>query len=66
MAERSVNAAASRKVELAIGDLEALSVLPCVAVQYLSRILEGRFSPRSIGDIVACEPALAARTAQLA
>jgi len=66
MAERSANAAASRKVELAIGGLDSLSVLPCVAVQYLSRILEGRFAPRSVGDIVACEPALAATILSLA
>ena len=66
MAERSVNGAASRKVELAIGGLDALSVPPCIAVQYLSRILDGRFSPRSVGDLVACEPALAAAVLSLA
>lgn len=66
MAERSANAAASRKVELAVGELDALSVLPCVAVQYLSRIIEGRFSPQSVGEIVACEPALTATVLSLA
>lgn len=65
MAERGVNAAASRKVELAAGELEALSVPPCVAVQYLSRILEGRFSAGSVADIAQCEPALAARILSL-
>jgi len=60
MAERSVNAATSRKVELATGGLDALSVPSCVAVQYLSRMLPGRFSPTSAQDIIACEPALAA------
>ena len=40
---RSVNAIASRKVELAIGQLEALSVPPCIAVQYLSEIQQERF-----------------------
>jgi len=66
MAESSVNAAASRKVELAIGGLDALSVPPCVAVQYLATILPGRFSPSSVLDIVACEPALAATILSLA
>lgn len=66
MAERSVNAAASRKVELAAGELEALSVPPCVAVQYLSRMLEGRFSAGSVADLAACEPAMAARVLSLA
>ena len=66
MAQRNVDAAASRKVELAIGELDALSVPPCVAVQYLSKILQGRFSPTSITDIVECEPALAAELISLA
>jgi len=65
MAERSVSAAASRKVELAAGELEALSVPPCVAVQYLTRMLQGRFCASSIADIAQCEPALAARVLSL-
>jgi len=65
MAERSVSAAASRKVELAAGELEALSVPPCVAVQYLTRILQGRFCAGSLADIAPCEPALAARILSL-
>jgi putative nucleotidyltransferase with HDIG domain len=59
MAQKYVDATASRKVELAIGELGLLSVPPCVAVQYLSRLLEGRFSPASMADLVECEPALA-------
>jgi len=66
MAQRNVDATASRKVELAIGELDALSVPPCVAVQYLSKTLEGRFSPTSLTDIVECEPALAAELISLA
>jgi len=66
MVERSANAAACRKVELAIGGLDGLSVPPCVAVQYLSKILEGRFSPSFVGDIVGREPALAAAILALA
>jgi putative nucleotidyltransferase with HDIG domain len=66
MAEKYVDATASRKVELAIGELGLLSVPPCVAVQYLSKLLQGRFSPASIADIVECEPALAAGVLSLA
>ena len=51
---------AHRKVELAIGALGSLSVLPGVAVQYLSRMLQGRFSPASLEPIVECDPAVAA------
>ncbi len=65
MAERGVNAAASRKVELAAGELEALSVPSCVAVQYLSRLLQSRFSAGSVADIAQCEPAIAARVLSL-
>jgi putative nucleotidyltransferase with HDIG domain len=60
VAERRVDAVAYRKVELAIGALSSLSVLPGVAVQYLSKMLQGRFSPASLESIVECEPAVAA------
>ncbi len=63
---RGVNAIASRKVELAVGQFEALSVPPCIAVQYLGEILQGRFSPHSVASIIACEPVLAARILSLA
>jgi putative nucleotidyltransferase with HDIG domain len=60
VAERQVDTVAHRKVELAIGALSSLSVLPGVAVQYLSRMLQGRFSPASLESIVECDPAIAA------
>ena len=66
MAQKNVDATASRKVELAIGELDALSVSPCVAVQYLSKMLQGQFSPASITDIAECEPVLAAELISLA
>jgi len=66
MAQKQVDATASRKVELAIGELGLLSVPPCVAVQYLSKLLQGQFSPASVAEIVECEPALAAGVLSLA
>jgi len=66
MAQKYVDATASRKVELAIGELGLLSVPPCVAVQYLSKLLAGRFAPASVADLVECEPALAAAILSLA
>jgi putative nucleotidyltransferase with HDIG domain len=66
MAQKQVDATASRKVELAIGELGLLSVPPCVAVQYLSKLLQGQFSPASVAEIVECEPALAAGILSLA
>jgi len=66
MVQKNVDATASRKVELAIGELDALSVPPCVAVQYLSKMLQGQFSPPSITDIADCEPVLTAELISLA
>jgi len=66
MAKRHADALASRRVELAIGDLERLSVPPCVAVQYLSALLEGPSSPAAVADVIECEPALAAAVLSLA
>jgi putative nucleotidyltransferase with HDIG domain len=59
VAEGRADTVAYRKVELAIGALSSLSVLPGVAVQYLSKMLQGRFSPASLESIVECEPAVA-------
>lgn len=66
MAKRYVDATASRKVELAVNELGSLSVPPCVAVQYLSKLAQGRFSPTSAADILECEPACAAAILSLA
>src|SRR5512133_3774082 len=48
MAKRYIDATASRKVELAVNELGSLSVPPCIAVQYLSKLVQGRFSPASL------------------
>jgi len=79
MAKRYIDATASRKVELAVNELGSLSVPPCVAVQYLSKLVQGRpgpqsksaglgssFSPASVADILECEPACAAAILSLA
>lgn len=66
MAQQNHSAAASRKVELAVSELDALSVPPSVALQYLPKLIQGRFSPSSVVDIITCEPALAGRALSLA
>jgi putative nucleotidyltransferase with HDIG domain len=66
MAQRQMDATAPRKVELAIGELGLLSVPPCVAVQYLSKLRSGPFAPASVAEIAECEPALAAGILSLA
>lgn len=66
MAKRCIDATASRKVELAVNELGSLSVPPCVAVQYLSKLAQGRFSPVSVTETLECEPACAAAILSLA
>jgi len=66
MTQKYVDATASRKVELAIGELGLLSVPPGVAVQYLSKLVQGEFSSASVAEIAECEPALAAGILSLA
>ncbi len=66
MAKKYIDATASRKVELAVNELGSLSVPPCVAVQYLAKLAQGRFSPASVADTLECEPACAAAILSLA
>ncbi|HNS20968.1 MAG TPA: HDOD domain-containing protein [Sedimentisphaerales bacterium] len=66
MAKRYIDATASRKVELAINELDSLSVPPCVAVQYLTKLAQSRFSPASVVETLECEPACAAAILSLA
>jgi putative nucleotidyltransferase with HDIG domain len=53
------------QVELAIGQLESLSTLPCIAAQLLARILQPQFSPSAAADIIESDPALTAKILSL-
>jgi len=55
----------TEQVELAVGRLDCLSTLPCVAVRFFPNLLEGRFSPAGLADIIESDPALAARILSL-
>ncbi len=50
----------AHEIELALGRLESLAILPCVGAQLLSRLLEPQFSASAIADIVESEPSLTA------
>jgi len=63
--ERGADAAAAYKVELALSELSSLSVLPSVAVQYLSKILHTPFSPACLAEIAEADPAVACRILSL-
>jgi putative nucleotidyltransferase with HDIG domain len=54
-----------RQVELAIGQLESLSTLPCVAAQFLAKIAQPQFSPSAVADIIESDPALTAKILSL-
>ena len=55
----------ARKVQLVIRQLDSLSILPSVAVQFFSRLLQPRLVPSAIADIIELDPALTARTLSL-
>ncbi len=55
----------THQVELAIGQLDSLSILPCVAAQLFPRLLQGQFSPSASADIIESDPALTARILSL-
>jgi len=56
---------AARRVELAVGRLDSLSILPCVAARLLPKILQGAFSPSALTDIIESDPAVMARILSL-
>lgn len=57
---------AAQQVELVTGRLRSLSILPCVGAQLFTRLLQGRFSPPALADLIECDPALAGRILSLA
>ena len=61
MRAKGADTVAARQTELAIGRLDSLVTLPCVAIQYFSKFLQSRFSPSDLADIIESDPALAAK-----
>lgn len=66
MPEINADTTVAQQVELAVGRLDSLSTLPCVAVQFFSKVLEPQFSPVILADIIESDPALAAKILSLA
>ncbi len=56
---------ASRQVELAIGHLDCLSTLDCIAAQYLPKLLQTQFHPSALIDIIESDPVLTSRILSL-
>ncbi len=56
---------AAQQVELVMGRLNSLAILPCVGAQLFTRVLQGRFSPSALAGIIESDPALAAQILSL-
>ncbi|UCE99453.1 MAG: HDOD domain-containing protein [Planctomycetota bacterium] len=61
MPEEPTDATVAPQVELVIRRLDSLSILPCVAAQFLSLLLEAQPSMADLADIIESEPALSAK-----
>lgn len=60
MPDKKADTAIAHQVELTIGRLDCLSILPCVAAQLFPRLLQSQFSPSASADIIESDPALTA------
>ena len=56
---------ASEQVELAVGRLDCLSTLDCIAAQYLPKLLQSQFNPSALIDIIESDPVLTSRILSL-
>jgi len=65
MPQEPANTTATQQIELAVGRTDSLSSLPCVASQFLPKLLQGQFSPSALADIIESDPALTARILSL-
>jgi len=65
MPDEPANITIAQQVELAIGRMDSLSTLPCIAAQFFPKLLQGQFSPSMLADIIESDPALTARILSL-
>jgi len=61
MAEKIADAIIPHQIELAIGRLDSLATLPCVAARFFPKLLEGQLTSSALGEIIESEPALAVK-----
>lgn len=66
MLENGTDTTVVRQVEIAISRLDSLPTLPCVAIQYFSKLSQSRFSSPDLAEIVESDPALAVKIFSLA
>ena len=66
MTDRESNSSAvAHNVELSVGRLDSLSVLPCVASQVIQKLALREFTPAALASVIESNPALAAMTFSL-
>jgi putative nucleotidyltransferase with HDIG domain len=65
MPDEPANTTVTQQIELAVSRLDSLSTLPCIAVQFFSKLIQGQFSPSAAADIIESDPALTARILSL-
>jgi len=63
--DEPANTTVTQQIELAVSRLDSLSTLPCIAVQFLPKLLQGQFSASALADIIESDPALTARILSL-
>jgi len=51
---------ATRRVELAVGQCESISILPAAAARFLGALGRMELTPVKLGEIIACDPAITA------
>ncbi len=66
MGARSSQKQIAREVEMAVGRLDTLGVLPSIATEFLSKLSRMRLSPSELISIIESDPALALMTFDLA
>jgi len=65
MPDEPANTTVTQQIELAVSRLDSLSTLPCIAVQFVPKLLQGQFSPSALADIIESDPALTAKILSL-
>jgi putative nucleotidyltransferase with HDIG domain len=65
MPEQSPDSSAARRVELAVGQCESISILPSVAARFLAQLAKMELTPGSLAELVESDPAITALVLQL-
>jgi putative nucleotidyltransferase with HDIG domain len=65
MTDEKAGLTAAQQMKLVIRRLGSISILPAVAVQFYSRLIQPQFSPSFVAEIIELDPALTAGTLSL-